>query len=295
MLIPKVEGRIEQYIHFLEQHAYTSIGALEFERFETDKTYRSPTAAAVWEKIGTPTPREPAPWGKPWHCAWFRAAYTAPKGGKPLFLSVLPNSDSLAFIDGKPAGALNLFHKKIRIDADGKQHILHVEAYAGHPHGGCGPFEGESIVVTIGKTLPQFPNKFEGGSLLERNEAVFSLFYDAFALFDAAKKLDANSLRKARILKGLYEALITVSFSADGDVLEQQAAAAAKQLAPLLTAKNSAATPTVHLVGHAHIDHAWLWHIGESERKVARTFMNMTRFAKEYPEFIFFSITALSA
>ncbi|MDR2742551.1 MAG: glycosyl hydrolase-related protein, partial [Treponema sp.] len=282
MLIPKVESRIEQRLAFLERNAYRKCASLDFEVFETPETFRAPPERADWRKI-----ESPAPWGKPWHCAWFRSTFRSPKTGVPLFLSVLPNADSLVFLDGKPIGAFNLFHKKLRIEADGAEHTLHVESYAGHPHGGCGPFEGTSIIVTLGKTLPDFPNVFEGGCLLERLETVYSLYYDVKALFELAKELDNNSLRKARILKGLYDALMGVHFAATGEELEREAAAAREKIAPLLTAKNGDTVPEVHLIGHAHIDHAWLWHIGETERKAARTFINMTRFIKEYPEFMF--------
>jgi alpha-mannosidase len=106
-------------------------------------------------------------------------------------------------------------------------------------------------------------------------------------LLDLAKSLDDNSLRKARIIRGLFEALMEIPFSSLGAALEKEAAEARKRIAPLLKAKNGSTAPEIHLIGHAHIDHAWLWHIGETERKVARTFINMTRLAEEYPEFIF--------
>jgi alpha-mannosidase len=299
MLIPKAEGRINQYLEFLEKNSYRRIAALDFEIFETEKTYRAPPTDAQWRKIDSP-----APWGKAWNCAWFRTAYRAPKNqGRPLFLSVLPNADSLAFIDGKASGAFNMFHKKLRIDADGAEHTLHVEAYAGHPYNGSGPLQGEKIITTLGKQLDSFPNTFEGGFLLEQIPALHSLYYDVLALYGAAKELDKDSLRKARIIKGLFEALGELSLSAAGGrglpagssgeacssigELEEQAARAAERIAPLLRAKNGDTVPTVYLVGHAHIDHAWLWHIGETERKAARTFINMTRFAAEYPEFVF--------
>jgi alpha-mannosidase len=300
MLIPKIEQRITQYLDFLERNAYRKLADLEFEAFETGETFRLPPENAEWKKIPSP-----APWGSEWKCTWFRAVYRAPLRDisfmarytgegesanpekRPVFLSVTPNADSLAFIDGKPAGAFNIYHNKIRIEADGREHVLHVEAYAGHLHGGCGPFEGASIVVNIGKTLPAFPNTFGGGCLLERLEAVHALFYDIRALYETAKIAGANSLRRARILKGLYDAITGISFNASGEELERQAAAAARKTAPLLALKNGPTTPAVHLIGHAHIDHAWLWHIGETERKTARTFANMARFAKEYPEFVF--------
>ncbi|MCL2410228.1 MAG: glycosyl hydrolase-related protein [Treponema sp.] len=286
MLIPKVEQRIKQYLDLLEKNAYKKIEDLKFEMFEADKINRQPPASlpanAEWQKIETP-----APWGKEWKCFWFRTSYHAPKSDKALFLSVTPNADSLAFIDGKPAGAFNMYHNKIRIDADGKDHTLHVESYSGHMYSGCGPFEGSSIVINIGKTIPNLPNTFEGGCLLERRQAVHTLFYDIRALYETANIADPNSLRKAKIIKGISDALAVVSLSADGDELEKQSAAALKILSPLLALKNSPTVPSVHLIGHAHIDHAWLWHIEETERKCARTFVNMLRFMKEYPEFIF--------
>ncbi|MDR1948469.1 MAG: alpha-mannosidase, partial [Spirochaetaceae bacterium] len=162
-----------------------------------------------------------------------------------------------------------------------------MEACAGHPQEGCGPFEGSSLIVTIGKNLPDFPSTFEGGCLLERIEPVYSLYYDARALFELSKELDDNSLRKARILRGLYEALTDIHFASTGDELEREAVAAGKEIRPLLDAKNGDTAPEVYLVGHTHIDHGWLWHIGETERKAARTFINMIRFIKEYPEFVF--------
>jgi hypothetical protein len=183
MLIPKVEQRIIQYLNFLEQNAYRKIGNLEFEVFETRDPLRSPPQNADWKPI-----RTPAPWGKAWTCFWFRSVFHATNGGNPpssdtpLFLSVTPNADSLVFIDDKPAGAFNKYHRKIRIDADGKEHTLHIEAYSGHLHGGCGPFDGSSVFVSIGKNLPAFPNTFEGGCLLERCQVVHSLFYDVRAL-----------------------------------------------------------------------------------------------------------------
>ncbi|MDR1324905.1 MAG: glycosyl hydrolase-related protein [Treponema sp.] len=282
MLIPKITSRIAQYVRFLEKNSYHKLHDLEFEVFETGDTFRAPPDAA-WQKITTPHP-----WGKAWTCAWFKTRFFAPPDLKgSLFLSVLPNADSLAFIDNKPYGAFNLFHKKLRVPADGKEHIVHVEAYGGHPYPGCMPFEGSSIYLTIGKTIPTYPNTFEGGALLERNEAVYSLYYDARVLFELAATLDNNSLRKARILKELYDALMEIPFSASGSQLEQLAAAAAQRIAPLLALKNAPTTPKVHLVGGAHIDHAWLWTIAESERKTARTYSSMLRFMEEYPEFVF--------
>jgi alpha-mannosidase len=273
-------------VRFLEENSYHQLRELDFEVFETEDTFRVPPDKVTWQKIAAPYQ-----WGKAWTCTWFKTTFVASSASSALkgslFLSILPNADSLAFIDKKPYGAFNLFHKKLRVPADGKEHTVHVEAYGGHPYPGCMPFEGSSIFLTIGKTIPDYPNTFEGGSLLERNEVVYSLYYDTRVLFELAATLDSNSLRKARILKGLYDALMEIPFSASGSQLEQLAAAAAQRIAPLLALKNAPTVPQVHLVGGAHIDHAWLWTIAESERKAARTYSTMLRFMEEYPDFVF--------
>ncbi len=43
----------------------------------------------------------------------------------------------------------------------------------------------------------------------------------------------------------------------------------------------------VSLVGHSHIDYAWLWPEEETRRKIKRTFSNVIRLTEKYPSFIF--------
>ncbi|MDR1948470.1 MAG: hypothetical protein LBQ38_03690 [Spirochaetaceae bacterium] len=60
MLIPKAEKRIDQRLVFLENKTYRKLVSLEFEIFETDRTFRSPPEQGDWRAI-----KSPAPWGKP--------------------------------------------------------------------------------------------------------------------------------------------------------------------------------------------------------------------------------------
>ncbi|MDR1047828.1 MAG: hypothetical protein LBL64_08630, partial [Treponema sp.] len=296
--IPKVENRINQYLQFLKGLRYRELFPLDFEYFETEESFRRPPEdKAKWKKIAAG-----GDYGKPWHCAWFRTSFKSPlpaKGAYPLYLRVFPNADSLVFIDGKPAGAFNPFHKKVKAERDGKTHTLCLEAYEGHYYPGEHSHSGRRVMLTLGRQIPDYPNTFGGGSLVERVEPVYGLYYDVRCLFELARTLDADSLRRARILKGLYETLMEIPFSAGGSVstgmngspdwplLEKLAAEVAKKLKALLAAKNGPTVPVIDLTGHAHIDHAWLWTISETERKAARTFMNMVALSREYPEFVF--------
>jgi alpha-mannosidase len=44
---------------------------------------------------------------------------------------------------------------------------------------------------------------------------------------------------------------------------------------------------TVHMLGHAHIDIAWLWDIDKTKRKVVRTFLNQIDLIEKFPDMVF--------
>jgi alpha-mannosidase len=287
VLIPKVQDRIRQYIEFLDRRKYTSLCDLSVEFFETDKAFRAPPEKVSWQEAPIPFK-----YGREWRSFWFRTSFALPVAaeGRQVFLHATPQADSLVFIDGAASGALNPFHEKIRLSESGeagRRYDIHWESYAGHKYPGEHPFQGESVILTLGRRIPDYPNVLESASILVKNEAVYGLYYDALVLFDLARSLDEDSLRRNRILRGLYEALGLLRFEASDEELEAQAAEAARAVAPLLAARNGDSAPSVQLVGHAHIDHAWLWPIAETERKAARTFANMARYAAEFPEFVF--------
>ena len=50
-------------------------------------------------------------------------------------------------------------------------------------------------------------------------------------------------------------------------------------------AKKSVSDFTVTVLGHAHLDLAWLWPMQETERKTARTFAQQLRLLEKYPEY----------
>ncbi|AEJ20039.1 alpha-mannosidase [Gracilinema caldarium] len=287
MLLRKVDLRIRQYIHFLKGLRYTVLERPAFEVFETEKVYRKPPVVDTWKPI-----QFPYPYGKEWTTYWFRTFFTVPESarGKEIFLQATPNADSLVFINGKATGAINPFHDEIRLSPSGMQgtqYEIHLESYAGHKYPGEHPFQGESVILTLGAHIDDYPNIFRHAALTAKNQNVYALYHDVRILFDLAQNLDENSLRKNRILQELYRGLMKIRFTARDDELEDQVQRAREIITPLLLEKNSRTSPEIFLVGHAHIDHAWLWPIWETERKVARTFANMAHFAEEFEEFVF--------
>jgi alpha-mannosidase len=287
MLTPKINERIQQFITLLDEKKYTNIGEVGLEVFATGEVFRKPPVDASWMPIALPFP-----YGKDWTTYWFRTNLVLPREaeGQEVFFQAHPNADSLVFLNGIPSGAVNPFHEKIRLTSSGhagERYAIHLECYSGHHYPGTDPFAESSVMLTLGVQIRDYPNLFSSSRLLIKNKAIYDFYYDVLSLFELARELDDNSLRKNRILSGLYEGLMKIRFTAKPEELVEQIGAASTVIAPLMRARNGDTVPAAYLVGHAHIDHAWLWPIWETERKIARTYANMARYSEEFPEFIF--------
>jgi alpha-mannosidase len=290
MLIPKCQSRIEQYLKLLERRRYEHILDLPLEVAETRQMYRTVPHDVQWSPVEFPFSYDNA-----WVTYWFRTTFQVPEQavGRELYLHFAPQAECLVFVNGKPVSAINAFHEKMKL-ADsakpGETFALALEMYSGHPIPGMHPFETPYILKTCalsGAKQAAYPFTIPSPSIAAKRQDLNDLYYNAWVLFDLAVNLPDQSLRKHRILQDLFYSLSGLRFTADDDTFEQQAVQANARIKPLLELKNSPTVPNVYAIGHAHIDHAWLWPIRETHRKVARTFACMSAYAKEFPEFRF--------
>jgi alpha-mannosidase len=58
-------------------------------------------------------------------------------------------------------------------------------------------------------------------------------------------------------------------------------------MAPLLKDKNGDSAPRAGIIGHSHMDTAWLWTMQETIRKCARTYSEALNLMDQYPEYMF--------
>ncbi|MBQ5770863.1 MAG: hypothetical protein IIW08_06775, partial [Clostridia bacterium] len=65
--------------------------------------------------------------------------------------------------------------------------------------------------------------------------------------------------------------------------------AASAVIKACLSKMNGEGAPFVGLIGHSHMDTAWLWPITETEKKCARTYANQLNLMEEYPDTSSFS------
>ncbi len=113
------------------------------------------------------------------------------------------------------------------------------------------------------------------------DEVAWGLYLDMDCLVDLYDDLDPGTVRAARILRSLFAA--AQAYRED----PANAPACRALLAPELAKRADASALSTTVVGHAHIDTAWLWRLRETERKVARTYASQLDMIEKYPGYVF--------
>jgi alpha-mannosidase len=283
----KAEKRIEQYLQLLKRYSYSIVEGSAFGPWgsaETEKTWGEHIPSLPYHPI-----EFPCQYGKPWTNFWFSTTVTLPCLQEELFLFLDTETDTLIYVDGKPFGATNPYHKKLRVtEFAGRTITLHLEAWGGHVFPGYHPSEGPRVLTTVAMRKKAYPLVFATPSLLVRDEDTYALYYDVLTLFQLAKSLDRTGYHYQHLISSLHTGLSHLSLISEKD--EQFLTVVRdvrNRIRPLLQAKNGQYTPQILSVGSAHLDHAWLWPIAETTRKAARTCLNMVNFTKEFPSFVF--------
>lgn len=271
---------------------YEKIAEIPLEMWETAAHFRrEPTAAdgAQWRPV-----KAGDTWGFDFGTAWFRGDVDIPAAaaGEPLFLHALLGQDKpepnqiLLFVDGRPHGVLDFMHHYVRVTpgapAGTRLHIA-LEAYASHSYPKVWPDE-EPVVITPGcRTIDRL-------ELHRERRDVTQFVYDLRTLRQLAEKLPEHSLRRNRVAAVLEQVFAVV----DAKPVEAGIASwrprlqrALALMQPQLALRNGPTTPEFGLVGHSHIDTAWLWPIAETHRKSARTFSSVLNLLDQYPEMVF--------
>ncbi len=116
-----------------------------------------------------------------------------------------------------------------------------------------------------------------------RDLEVWRLTMDLWTLLGLYEELPETSTRRAQLLACFDDALAAI----DPADVAGTAVAGREALRPALEARASDPVHTVHAMGHAHIDSAWLWPTRETRRKCARTFSNVLDLMDRDPDFTF--------
>jgi alpha-mannosidase len=223
-------------------------------------------------------------WGGYDKLAWFRATVSFPAHwrGRRVYARFLPGprdggdstAETLLYVDGELLQGIDIWHEDAwlppEITARGRAHL--------------------ALKVWSGVLGVPDQRRFRVAELGLIDADAEGLYHLALALHGAVQQLDANDLRRARVLALLDGALRTLDWTAPrsesfyGSVAEAHAALRAGVDA---LAERRELKPHVVGVGHAHIDMAWLWRLAHSREKAAHTFATALHLQRQYPEYRF--------
>ncbi|PLT47021.1 Alpha-mannosidase [Paenibacillus pasadenensis] len=270
--------RIKQTKERLSERIYRPLVPLAVEAWVT----REPVPFAERE-TGSYRKLEPGDrWGDLWDCAWFRFRGVVPAEaqGQKIVLLIDVNGE-LCVVDeaGTPRQGLTNVNSEfeMKLGKPGKRVVEVADACSG----------GEEVDLWADAGCNDLFGLYRSGTLKEAdiavcNEAIRSLYYDFEVLLELAEQVPERSSRRARVMRKLHEAALTLT-DPTGEAIERATAL----LAPELRRRGGDAELQVSAIGHAHIDLAWLWPIRETIRKGARTFSTVLRNMEKYPEYVF--------
>ena len=289
---------MDEFVHIVENSIYTPL----FEPKITSYLSKEPLSFKDKEKGKKVNLSIGDVWGERYDCAWFHVEATITKDYdiNDLYLIIDMSGEGCVYTEkGVPYRGLTtrcaVYEQWI-----GKHHKKACE---------IAPFiKGDKVDMWIDcGANDMLGSCYNSGILLEasislKNQAFFDLNYDIDVFFDLSKQLCLDDPRRSQIEFALYEASKCVptgahirsgvNYIGSPDNTKEikrgtteQALKARKILAPMLSKKAGDTAITHHMVGHSHIDLAWLWPIRETKRKCLRTFSTVMRNMETYPEY----------
>ena len=180
--------------------------------------------------------------------------------------------ESLLYVDGHPYQGVDQNHQDVPFHARPGQK-LHLQ------------FRLWSGLVGGGRPHPN-DHKIKRAELAILDENVDSLYYWLLCLLGAHRILDENDPEKQHVLNLAARAWDLVDTSdPESSAFFDSAARAVEFLENEIPEEQKKIV--VDLVGHTHIDTAWLWRLCHTHEKCARSFSTVNRLMEEYPEYIF--------
>jgi alpha-mannosidase len=233
-----------------------------------------------------------APWGGYDRYLWLRGDFSLPAAaaGKRIVLRISGDADCLVWLNGRLAGSHGWAATPITLATaavPGAAYNLLIEASAGYR------IERWWEVLSRGPRYPGDPASLADNPPTHAvtpptvgvwHEPLYQLTLDLQTLIELRDGVPQESLRQVEIDRSLMDVTLIIDPELELQPLLEHAAAARDRLQPLLARTNGSTAPTLYMIGHGHLDIAWLWPIAESRRKIARTLINQLNLFAEYPE-----------
>jgi len=261
--------KAKRYIDDLKQYVYIGkIPIKEFKFYQGDISlaYRPDFSDEDWRIFNVGEY-----WGGKDVTAWFRTKIKIPeewRSGKIALELVigeghrggLSGAESLIYINSYPVQGLDRNHHEVYLKPEwitkGRINIA-IKAFSG----------------------------------LEETE---DFYYRVLTILKTISVLEEGSLDYRNLLKFLNKAINTTDFRKPGSKefyksIKKANTNLKKELTEYKPKKEN--RPIVNVVGHSHIDVAWLWRLKHTREKCSRTFSTVIHLMEQYPEYQFLQTT----
>ena len=256
----------------------------------------------VWEsrsgwhhKVGEFTyddmPRQLMKIGDRWNAGydvtrWFNASVTVPESmdGRKLYLFLNFGGEAMVRINGKIAGATSNGERSwtdrdlIFVDDNKAGTELNIELEATVD---CGCFCDEAMG---GAKYTRYT--ITDARLAAINEETEKYWFDIKSAYDSLEFIKDKIIYE-RVYRAIDESLHVLDFDFDDETFYKSVPAADELLMKMLGEIPDSKQGEICMIGHSHLDIAWLWTTRELVRKTARTFSNNIALMKHYPDFKF--------
>ncbi len=294
----KFDRTLPRYIPLMFRHVADVINVTAMQ---TDEHLRLPPDAGTLSPIAPGTQ-----WGHEWGNVWLHAEITVPEVADGEILCAIPDVEAveiLCFKNGKPAGIINSKNRflggehSVMFVSDcaraGETITLDFECYAGHHCPGCSPMENYD---NDDGNPASYVHTYRGIKLVKMDKDMRDFVFDLATVLQMARLPADNfaAMQAHQALMNAFPYLIQDTREATEDELRESAADIHEIIRPVLK-KNGGEESRgyVGVIGHSHMDTAWLWTVDETIRKCARTYAQVLTLMDMYPEYTFVQSSAL--
>lgn len=294
--LERMLGKLKRLEEMLEPRLFQVVDRISMQAFLTDGSHHEIPEAACFAPCEDGTVFQ----GEGIYC-WFKGSYKVPEAldGQTLFIYPhIQGYEGMLWVDGKPYGNFaakiiqnshgNHYCDMLRRQVRGGETIeIALEYYANHHIRGTQPFKVEAQ-----KTYEII---YHPSDICVKDEELAAFYYDLKIANQMVQVLEKKSFRRAEFVRAMLAVHDLVSYDFENeeqDIFREQIRSASQILQDVMKAGNSQSAPYAGLIGHSHMDTAWLWHRGETEKKCARTYANQMNLMDQYPEYTFVQSSA---
>ncbi|MBM2578020.1 alpha-mannosidase [Jannaschia sp. Os4] len=191
---------------------------------------------------------------------------------------IFTHPEGLLYLDGTPYASADRHHHTIHLPpemADGRPHRVHVHGWTG---------------LTGWPPDPESRDRLQMGEcrVVEVHEPTRDFLTRAQVALELARTMDDARPERHAILAALDAAFLALDTRDPlGEAFWRSVPAAAAKLAEGLSRAGRPLDVDLHAIGHAHMDIAYLWPVGQMRLKNARTYSNVLRLMERFPEYRF--------